>query len=123
MIYYTYILDKEHYAGYTHDLMRRLREHRVIGRDCSTFQIVGSYATKEEAREHEDRLHLQGYKGFWDNAKPIWQINKKSYNKIKLWDSGMLAAKSLGLNYYAIHNCLKGLSKSAQGYRWQYART
>lgn len=40
----------------------------------------------------------------------------------KRYSSGREAARSLGILATSINNCLRGLSKTAGGYRWTYGR-
>lgn len=52
---------------------------------------------------------------------PIVQINPKTNEKIKLYPSQKEAYTELGLHKDAIYMVLKGKSKQAGGYKWEYA--
>ena len=62
--HHVYILPIEHYAGTTDCIPHRMANHKnTHGRNTDNYEIVGSYEKREDARNHESRLHDQGYNG------------------------------------------------------------
>jgi hypothetical protein len=59
-----YILPDHHYAGTTECIVHRMHQHRSEhGRNTSNYEIVGVYTNREDAKNHERRLHDEGYNG------------------------------------------------------------
>ncbi len=54
-------------------------------------------------------------------ARPIYQLDKKTNDIIRKFDCAKTASRELGILDSCIYNCLRGLSKTAGGYRWVYA--
>lgn len=69
------------------------------------------------------RLHKLGRKGRStqiEKRKPVWQLDLNG-KRIKRFDGACIAIKELGLSHTAIHNCCKGYTKTAGGYKWEKA--
>jgi len=62
--HHVYILPIEHYAGTTDCIPNRMRQHKNnYGRNTEGHFIVGSYENRQDALNHESRLHDEGYNG------------------------------------------------------------
>lgn len=54
------------------------------------------------------------------NSKPIYQIDKFSYEIIREWKSACEASKELGIGRKNINECCLGRGNSAGGFKWIY---
>lgn len=54
-------------------------------------------------------------------CKKVWQCDKKTHNKIQLFNSFAEAGKFINGSHSNIINVCKGKRKSAYGYYWEYA--
>ena len=61
--HHVYILPYHHYAGTTDCIITRMDQHKHFGRFTDNYFIDGSYENREDALEHERRLHDSGYNG------------------------------------------------------------
>jgi group I intron endonuclease len=68
----------------------------------------------------DTRLKLQeAQRGNSNRSKMVIQI-ALSGQQLAIHESAAAAARAIGIGRTAIKNCLRGLSKSAGGYRWRY---
>ena len=67
-LYTVYFLPKENYVGQTHNLYKRLIEHRYTkNRDTTGVEVLGKYKTREQAMKVEADYHSKGYLGAYNN--------------------------------------------------------
>lgn len=65
-----YLLPEEHYAGYTKNPIRRIREHgnKPLNRITDGAEIVMNFKTEKEATDYEAIFHSLGWYGKHENA-------------------------------------------------------
>jgi hypothetical protein len=64
-LFTVYLLPKENYVGQTECLYQRLQNHKnCSARDITDAEVLGKYATREEALAVEASYHAKGYNGF-----------------------------------------------------------
>jgi hypothetical protein len=62
--HHVYILPDHHYAGTADCIQVRMYDHKYKhGRNTHNYEIVGSYENRQDALNHEKRLHDEGYNG------------------------------------------------------------
>lgn len=98
----------------TRDKLRQMAIGRIV-----------SFETKlkmSEVHKKLNKVHLQQYTKGKSNPR-AFKVAQYSINGelIKVWDYGMEAVNSLGLNRTAITDCLKGRQKTAGGFIWKKA--
>lgn len=54
-------------------------------------------------------------------SKPVYQCDLEG-NIIKWWENGKDAANELGFGYKAVNNCLRGLRKTSNGFKWFFVK-
>ncbi len=73
--WYVYYLPKEGYYGHTYDLLSRMTQHRLSGRNTLGYRIVETFTIKEEALAYERKMQ----------GKEDRDI--KTVSKYVLWDT------------------------------------
>lgn len=68
---------------------------------------------------HQRNLRRKAWTGSRHLCKKIIRSDKDGSNQ-KIYDSVEEAAKDVGIVRTAIGNCLRGLSKTSNGYKWRY---
>ena len=53
--------------------------------------------------------------------KKVAQIEALTGNVIKVWDSAIDAAKSIGVDHSNIYRAIYGQLSTCRGYKWKYA--
>lgn len=146
-------INGKQYVGSSVNIKKRLRRHRTLLRnnkhdnkylqnvynkyksceyrileECDFFIEILELRNKE--KQWVEKLNaelnlddpIQGIGGF--HEKTVYQFDFEG-NFIKEWKSTMIAARTLGVSYNAIHACANPfveVSKSAHGFQWSYKR-
>ena len=63
-----------------------------------------------------DRVGAKNHK-----STAVWQINAKTGERIKKYESQNIAAKTLGIKRKGITKCCRGICKTYKGFIWEYA--
>lgn len=53
-------------------------------------------------------------------SKPILQLDKRTGVVLRIWESGMVASRTLNINQRHISSCCLGKRPSAGGYKWMF---
>lgn len=83
------------------------------------------WTTSQENSIHNDKqwkiAEINRKSGLYKkHSKPIYQIDKKTKEIIREWDSAAKASATLNVKHCGISNCCRGLQKTAHGYIWKF---
>jgi hypothetical protein len=70
-----YLLPQHNYVGMTNNPVRRMYNHKNLGRDTSGWVELHRFNTWREARRCEDSYHKQGYMGMKSKKQVISVLN------------------------------------------------
>jgi len=96
-------------------------KRRAMGKKVkATKQANGSWGQSWDPKTYEDRAQMSRVNGR-STAKRVAQIDLKTGDIIRIWDTGTDAAKALGLKSPgSIAAVAGGYQKTAGGFRWSY---
>lgn len=96
--------------------------HPMYGRhfsEESKLKMSKAHKGKQLSKEHKKKIGAS-CKGLFLGGKNPMATKVKCVETGEVFDSIKQAADSVGLNRVAVSRCVRGLSHTAGGYKWQY---
>lgn len=126
--YFYNAIQKYGWDGFEHEiLLEGLTKEQAEEIETDLIAKYGSanrengYNVSLGAKYEKIRLGVKKYGKENHRSQAVKQINPKTMEVVKVWESQNLAAETLGINRKGItKNCL-GQSKTYMGYIWEYA--